>query len=94
MTKRDKYLRGKYGITEKEYKNKLRNQRYSCAICQKHQKNFSYSLHVDHNHKTGKVRGLLCYYCNKFRVGRNDYISAQKLFEYMSKYENPMPGSP
>lgn len=90
MTKRDKYLRSKYGISEKDYRVKLKNQGFSCAICKKHRKNFSYNLHVDHNHKTGVVRGLLCYYCNKFRVGRNDYQSALQLFEYMSKYEGPM----
>jgi len=88
MTKRDKYLQSRYGITEAQYLEKLKNQNHSCAICKKHKSNFSYNLHVDHNHKSGIVRGLLCYYCNKFRVGRHDFASAETLYAYMVEYES------
>jgi len=36
-----------------------------CAICNRHQSEFEKSLEVDHCHKTGKVRGLLCHFHNK-----------------------------
>ena len=35
-----------------------------CAICGKHQANLKQTMNVDHNHKTGKIRGLLCHNCN------------------------------
>jgi len=54
-------LRRNYGISEKEYDDLLQQQDNLCAICRtKSSKN----LHVDHDHDTGKVRGLLCSNCN------------------------------
>ena len=85
--KRDAYLQKKYGISLIQYNKKLKNQMWSCDICKKHRSSFKKSLAVDHNHKTGVIRGLLCYFCNKFRVGRNDLASATALYEYMRKYE-------
>ncbi len=86
-SKRDKYLQKTYGITEKKYNEMLEAQNHSCALCQKHKSHFSYNLHVEHNHKTGHVRALACYYCNKFRIGRNDLASSEALYEYMAKYD-------
>ena len=60
---RDKYL-SKYGITYKDYNTMFTTQNGCCAICGKHQSILTYRLAVDHNHKTGKVRGLLCKNCN------------------------------
>lgn len=48
-----------FGITPDDYNNFVKKQNGLCAICQK-----SGKLFVDHNHKTGKVRGLLCNTCN------------------------------
>jgi hypothetical protein len=49
--------------------NKLYNeQKGRCCICGKHQSEINYPLYVDHNHMTGKVRGLVCRYCN-FLIG-------------------------
>ena len=52
----------KYGLTEADYDRMLAEQGGGCAICGR-----SYPdkpLVVDHNHRTGKVRQLLCYRCN------------------------------
>ena len=84
---RDRYLQRKYGITLIDYDLKLSKQNHCCALCSRHKSNFKYSLHVDHNHKTGKVRGLVCYQCNKFKIGRNDKNSAQILHNYMQTYD-------
>lgn len=84
---RDKYLLRKYGITLAAYNNQLLLQNNACWICQRDVSNFATSLAVDHNHKTGQTRGLLCFYCNKRRVGRNDLASATKLYEYMKYFE-------
>ena len=57
------YMRRKYGITIAEYNEILALQLGVCAICEKAEtggKRFA----IDHDHKTGKIRGLLCYACN------------------------------
>ena len=61
---RDKVLQDTYGITLDDYNQMFENQKGCCAICDKHQKNISRTLFVDHCHKSGKVRGLLCISCN------------------------------
>lgn len=54
----------KYGITmtEKEFNSRLAEQGGRCSICSKIP---GYRLAVDHDHKTGKTRGLLCRNCNR-----------------------------
>jgi len=51
----------KYGLTKDSYQNLLEKQNNLCVICTKE---FTTTPHVDHDHSTGKVRGLLCYPCN------------------------------
>jgi len=46
------------------YNQLLVEQNNCCAICSRHKSNFKRDLDVDHCHKTGKVRGLLCVPCN------------------------------
>ena len=53
-----------YGITLDQYNERLHNQNNVCAIC-KNQCKSGRRLAVDHCHKTGKVRGLLCSACNQ-----------------------------
>lgn len=59
----DTTLRKKYGITRADYDEMLRKQGGTCAICHCHQR--YQALAVDHDHKTGFVRGLLCVNCNR-----------------------------
>lgn len=49
-----------YGITLEQYEKMYNRQKGKCAIC----KTYRESLVVDHDHKTGKVRHLLCHKCN------------------------------
>ena len=51
-----------YGISDQDMLDMLEKQSNSCAICRKE---ISWNCHVDHCHKTGIVRGLLCASCNK-----------------------------
>jgi hypothetical protein len=63
---REKYWReGGIDITVKEYDVRLKSQGGKCAICNKLPKENGKALAVDHCHKTGKIRGLLCDSCNK-----------------------------
>lgn len=64
-------------------------QEQRCAICKKHESQFTNRLAVDHNHKSGKVRGLLCFRCNKFLVGRQTIESARKLLWYLETFDLP-----
>jgi hypothetical protein len=59
----DSTLRRQFGITGAQYVEQLRRQSGGCAICGRHPK--TNRLAVDHDHKTGKVRGLLCSPCNR-----------------------------
>ena len=63
---RDRALRRNYGITLDDYNYMLESQGGKCAICGQLPENIQYEkLHVDHDHATGAVRGLLCDMCNK-----------------------------
>lgn len=55
-------LKHRYGITPNQYNSILEEQDNKCAICKEY---LSYkTINIDHCHKTGKVRGILCYSCN------------------------------
>lgn len=51
------------GVTDAEYERLLAAQGGHCAICPNTPK--TRRLNVDHDHATGKVRGLLCHRCNR-----------------------------
>jgi hypothetical protein len=57
-------LRRKYNITLDEYNKIFAEQEGKCAICGIHQSELNRPLGVDHDHKTNKIRGLLCNSCN------------------------------
>ena len=67
---RDTRLRNLYNIEPKDYELMLKEQAGCCAICGKPKEDNKVRgkllyLAVDHDHKTGKVRGLLCNQCNR-----------------------------
>jgi hypothetical protein len=59
---RERRYRRLYGISVAEYDELLEAQNGACAICQRPPK--TRRLAVDHDHKTGALRGLLCFRCN------------------------------
>ena len=63
-----------YGISIEDYDEILIEQEHCCAICKKHQSEFNKRLFVDHDHSTGRVRGLLCYFCNTILGQARDQI--------------------
>lgn len=54
----------KYGLSQEQYEVMVELQNHSCKICKRHSSEFSKGLCVDHCHKSGKIRGLLCGPCN------------------------------
>lgn len=72
-----------YGITQGDYDDLWIAQGGLCAICRERSPK---TLHVDHCHKTGKVRGLLCNGCN-FGIGhlRDSVIILENAIRYLNK---------
>ena len=60
---RKSYLKRKYGLTVQQYGTLLAAQGGGCAICGRKPRP-DISLHVDHDHGTGQLRGILCFRCN------------------------------
>lgn len=53
-----------YGITPEQYAARLEEQGNRCAICRTDSPGAGKSWHVDHDHETNRIRGLLCNNCN------------------------------
>jgi hypothetical protein len=62
------FLRKKYGMTLRDFQDMYEHQDFRCAICGERDRIQDQSkrkrLSIDHDHETGKVRGLLCQRCN------------------------------
>jgi hypothetical protein len=63
LSDRRSHLERKFGLTQGEYDELLALQDGGCAICGELPGQLV-SLHVDHDHVTGEVRGILCVRCN------------------------------
>ena len=61
--RRRSVLRSKSGLTPEGYDALATAQNGACAICGC--RSDTRALHVDHDHRTGKIRGLLCNNCNR-----------------------------
>jgi len=75
------------GISDDDYQQLLEEQEGGCAICGAPPK--TRRLSVDHNHRTGKVRGLLCFRCNR---GLPTYATSEWLlnaYSYVLRDEHP-----
>lgn len=96
MDKKDKAadarLRRVYGISLAQYNKQLKKQKGVCWICFRPPKRLR--LAVDHNHKTGKIRGLLCMICNRKVLGciERFKIIPQRVVNYLKHFdpENPL----
>lgn len=80
--KRARDLRIKFGITPEIYDTILANQNGVCAICSKSCTSGKL-LAVDHDHNTGKVRGLLCMKCN---TGLGKFLDSPELLRKSANY--------
>jgi hypothetical protein len=91
--KKDYMLKYTYGedFGLEQYKNLLQEQNEVCAICLNPNTNGrkdSNNLYVDHDHNTGKVRGLLCSNCNRMLGMVGDNISTlTNAVKYLKKHK-------
>lgn len=76
-------LRRKYGLALDDYKALIAAQGDSCAICRGPSTSAWGSWHVDHDHATGEVRGLLCSSCN---VGLGNFGDDPERLEAAARY--------
>lgn len=81
-----KAINASYGITLEKYYSMVEAQNHRCALCNRSCKS-GRQLSIDHNHKTGKIRELLCGNCN---VGlgnfQDDPEILQKAVAYLQKH--------
>lgn len=79
----------RYKINLEAYNEMFLKQQGCCDICGKHQSTLKKTLAVDHNHKTGKVRSLLCNRCNQGIGSLDDSIELLlTATNYLKKYED------
>lgn len=84
---KNKCLKATYGITLDEYNSMFSEQGGCCKICKLHQSEFSRALAVDHCHRTGKIRGLLCSNCNTvLGMAKDDIEILKTAINYLAGY--------
>ena len=84
---KDRMYRRKYGITKNQVDNLLEQQNYACVICNL---NFDEKNRccVDHDHNTGKVRGILCHPCNvSLGLIKDSIKTAQSMAKYLKAHK-------
>ena len=86
-------LRRKFGLEIDVYESLCKKQNNLCAICERPEESFQNghvkSLAVDHNHTTGKIRGLLCNNCNRAIGLLGDSIPIlEKAISYLKQHDN------
>ena len=76
-----------YGLTKEQYILKIESQNNKCVICTNNIIAGDKNTHVDHCHKSGKTRDILCHRCNKILGMVNDDIDLlNRLIKYLQKY--------
>lgn len=79
-------LKKKFGISVEQYDNMLIAQNGVCAICHGLNGN-KHNLAVDHDHKTGAIRQLLCQRCNtSIGLLEEDTALLQKMIDYIKMF--------
>jgi len=86
--KKNRDVKRKYGITIDQYRDMLSQQLSGCSICGKTIIEIGKLLGVDHDHKTKKIRGLLCDKCNLGLGYFNDDIELlTKTIKYLNAWK-------
>lgn len=80
-------IKNRYGLKISDIKEMAIRQQYRCAICE-NKFHSNKNMHIDHDHKTGKVRMLLCKKCNN-GIGffDDDTVRIEKAILYIKIFE-------
>lgn len=76
----------RYRLSYEEYICLLENNGGICPICEKRK-----AIVVDHDHKTGEVRGMLCNYCNMLISGIEDESFLRRAINYLGANNGKSP---
>ena len=86
--RRGRRIRFEYGIDNSEYERLLAAQGGTCAGCHTTEPGRHEKFDIDHDHQTGKVRGLLCGNCNRaLGLLKDSAETAANLATYLAKHE-------
>jgi len=73
----------KYGLTEQQYQEMVARQAGLCAICESEME----YPRIDHCHRSGRVRALLCQRCNLRLAGIEDPVFLQAALKYLALHQ-------
>jgi hypothetical protein len=74
------------GICLEQYETMLEAQGHVCAICRSDTTGTKHDWHIDHDHCTGEVRGLLCHHCNTaLGHAKDDPSILRSMIEYLER---------
>lgn len=88
--KRNSYIKEAWGITAIEYEAKLAQQDHKSAICEVELLQRGHLTHLDHDHKTGRLRAFLCTNCNR---GLGYFKDSASLLGKAAEYLNAKGGN-
>lgn len=86
LCRRNIAIKNKYHVNSQDYDELLKKQKGKCALCKtRNTGNKNNFFDIDHNHRTNKIRGLLCNICNRFIIGNIEKrkISIVRLTKYL-----------
>ena len=81
------HLKKAYGLSLEDFETLLKKSKGLCTICKRVLVRYGPEKNsrpcVDHNHKTGKVRGVICYSCN---VGLGHFLDSPEVLNRAARY--------
>ena len=81
-------LQNKFGITIEQYDEMFQEQQGRCAICNRHQIEFTKRFAVDHDHALGYNRALLCSNCNVgLGLFKDNKETLENAIAYLERFE-------
>lgn len=83
----ERSIKSNYGLTRIEFDRILASQNGVCGICEGEKTGPGRTFRVDHDHATGKIRGLLCQHCNVGLGGARDNPEIlRKMIDYLERH--------
>lgn len=85
------WLKTRYGLSIEEYEKLVAKHDGNCAICNNPPTSY-FKLYIDHDHATGKVRGLLCSQCNSLLgMAKENITTLQAAISYLEEATQELP---